>query len=264
MKKIVLFSASVMTVAMMSGCGFIPQLPELTQNQEEVITEYAAGLLLKYDKAYDNGLLSEEELVKAEAKELEQIEKAKRQKELADEYVAKSEKAREEKEKEKAEKNKDKKNSKDEAEQKQETVGPAIISGDSLGDFLELGNIGVSYNGFDSMKSYPENGSGAFSIDASNGNKLIVTKFALKNNSGDKCDVDMFHQTNAFVLVCADGSSYQSSTTLLLDDFSIYKNSLEANASENTVLLFEIPEEKDLTGALLQIVTDNGVGDLNL
>ena len=92
----------LMASVVLTGCGPIPELPQLTEQQEELITEYAAGLLLKYDNSYDNGILSEEELLKAEAKEKEQKEKAERQKQLADEYVAKSVQAAKEKEEKKS------------------------------------------------------------------------------------------------------------------------------------------------------------------
>ena len=50
----------------LTGCGFIPELPTLTEQQEKLITEYAAGLLLKYDNSYDSGLMTDEALAKAE------------------------------------------------------------------------------------------------------------------------------------------------------------------------------------------------------
>ena len=83
---------------------------DMTEEQEQLLIEYAAGLLLKYDKAFDGGLLSEEALAKAEEKEIEIQKKAEREKQLADEYIEKSKKAQEEKEKQKAEKKNKKKN----------------------------------------------------------------------------------------------------------------------------------------------------------
>ena len=53
--------------AIFAGCG--EQLPDMTKEQEALVTEYAAGLLLKYDDSFDNGILSAKELEIAEAKE---------------------------------------------------------------------------------------------------------------------------------------------------------------------------------------------------
>ena len=113
-KKLLTLSLCTLMVAMLSGCGPIPELPEMTEQQEKLITEYAAGLLIKYDNAYDGGLLTEDALAKAEAKEIEQREKAERQKQLAEEYVAKSEKAKKEKEAKKSEDKKKKDDAKEE------------------------------------------------------------------------------------------------------------------------------------------------------
>ena len=256
---------SLILATIMTGCGFIPQLPEMTEEQEALITEYAAGLLLKYDNSYDCGLMTEEQLLDAEAKEKAAYEKAEKQKQLAKEYVAKSKKAAEEKEKQKEDK---KKKDKSEGIAKDEILTPSntvtSISSDAVADFIGVSNVNIAYSGYDTMSSYPGNGNSAFSVDASNGNKLVVAKFSVTNNSDSSTGVDLFNKTNSYTLKCSSGASYDRSITLLLDDFSIYKNTLNANASEETVLVFEIPDSEELSGAKIEMSTENGQASLGL
>jgi len=264
MKKISVILVTGLLLATLSvGCGFIPQLPEMTQEQEAMITEYAAGLLLKYDNSYDGGIMSEEQLIEAEAKEKADYEKAEKQRLLAEEYVAKSKKAAEEKEKDNSEKkDKSEEASKEESQTPSNTV--ASINSDSVADFIGVNNVIIAYSGYDTLKSYPEDGNSAFSVDASNGNKLVVAKFSVKNSSDGNTEVDLFNQSHTYSLKCSNGVSYERSITLLLDDLSIYKNTLKGNETEETVLVFEVPESAELSGAKIEISTENGQANFGL
>lgn len=237
-----------------SGCGFIPELPEMTEQQEKLVTEYAAGLLLKYDNSYDNGILSEEELAKAEQQEAELRAREERQKELAAEYVAKSEQARKEKEekeaKDKAEKDSDKKDA-------VEKAGPVNISAGDMPGFMGLAGISLEYKGMETVKSYPKDGNGVFSVDASNGRELAVVSFNMSNVSSDAVSIDMFNSSTSFKLELAGGNIETNCPTLLLDDLAVYKNELSSGASENVIILFEVNDGSDLTGANL-IIKSNG------
>ncbi len=44
-----------MLVLCMSGCALVPSV-ELTEDEQSIIAEYAAGLLLKYDKNYSGSI----------------------------------------------------------------------------------------------------------------------------------------------------------------------------------------------------------------
>ena len=49
MKKILTVLTSIIVMASLSACSLMPSV-ELTEDEQKVISEYAAGLLLKYDK----------------------------------------------------------------------------------------------------------------------------------------------------------------------------------------------------------------------
>ena len=51
MKKTIILILSLIMVFSFAGCSLVPSV-ELTEDEQKVIAEYSAGLLLKYDKAY--------------------------------------------------------------------------------------------------------------------------------------------------------------------------------------------------------------------
>lgn len=247
----------LMASVVLTGCGPIPELPQLTEQQEELITEYAAGLLLKYDNSYDNGILTEEELLKAEAKEKEQKEKAERQKQLADEYVAKSVQAAKEKEEKKSSSKKDK-------EVKEEPKGPISLDSYSTATFVGLDKLQLEYKGYETVKSYPSDSNGIFSVDAGNGKELVIASFDLSNSSGEDVNVDMFNDSTTFSIALADGSIEPNCPTLLLDDFAVYKEAVANGTTKKVVLLFEVNEGSELSGASIVVNTKDGEGRIGL
>lgn len=257
-KKMILLVTMCTATAIFAGCG--EQLPDMTKEQEALVTEYAAGLLLKYDDSFDNGILSAKELEIAEAKEKLQFEREQKQKQLAEEYVAKSEAAKKEKEKAKEEKNKDK--NKGESEQKPNT--PSIIESSNVGIFLNQPDIEISYSGYMTTKTYPEDGNNIFSVDAAQGKELVVVQYKISNASSADQNVAMDSSVNKYRLVLGDGNSYGNCSTLLLDDMAMYKNTLSSGASDSVVLVFEVNEGSDMNGAVMEINNGTEKGIMNL
>lgn len=242
----------IMTMAMvsLSACDGMT-IPDMTQQQETLVAEYAAGLLMKYDPLFDNTLMTDDQLAKASEKERIQKEREERTRQLAEQYLEKTKASQEKSSK------KDK--SKDTTKENKGS-GPESISADSIGSFLGLDGLTVSYDGYRTLKSYPETGNNVFSVDAANGKELVVTNVKVTNPSDQAVDVDMFSSGTKFVLMLADGTTVSSSSTLLLDDFSIYKDKIEAGATVNTILLFEVNEGTSLSGAGVGIMTSDKQG----
>ena len=64
----------------------------------------------------------------------------------------------------------------------------------------------------------------------------------------------MFSRDVVFYLDLADGSKIPCCSTLLLDDFSIYKDQISAGTSVGTILLFETAQGVSLDGASIGIL----------
>ena len=257
MKKIICVLTIAMAGLALQGCAGMA-IPDMTPDEEKLVAEYAAGLLLKYDDSFENGILSEEQLAKAKEKERIQRERDEKSRRLAEEYLQKTE-AAEKESSSKDKKNKDKNDSDEGAKNAIET-----IDRQGVGNFLGMEGLSVEYDGYRKVKSYPESGNYAFSVDAANGKELVLADMTLSNVTTDDVQVDMFNNSATFNLVLSDGSRVPCSSTLLLDDFSIYKDTVSAGAKVNTILLFEVNENVSLEGAYIDIKDNDRQGNLML
>ena len=98
----------------------------------------------------------------------------------------------------------------------------------------------IQYDGYEVTSSY----SGMedfFTVEATPGKVLLVTKFAVTNISDQSENLNLYSAQTKFKLKLNE-ESYKAQQTLLLNDLSMYKEDLEAGATAQTVLVFEIPE----------------------
>ena len=69
-KNIFLLSTMIIAASVMCGCG--ASIPEMSETETAMVTEYATNLLIKYSQVADRELLNDEELkagIAEEAKE---------------------------------------------------------------------------------------------------------------------------------------------------------------------------------------------------
>ena len=120
--------------------------------------------------------------------------------------------------------------------------GNAISFSDAIGYKSELK---VSYQGFDLSGNYKEGN--YFSIDAKPGYQLCVAKFEIKNITDKKVEVNAMEQSPTFRLSIDGGKSWvNEDATLLVYDLSTYYGTLDPSDSVECVLLFQIPEGKSV------------------
>ena len=81
MKKRLLMIIAVVTMIFCCGCG--NAIPDLSEEESAMVSEYAAGLLLKYDSEYETKFLNEKELEEQEAIQKKIEEEAARRAEIA-------------------------------------------------------------------------------------------------------------------------------------------------------------------------------------
>ena len=245
-KSIISLLTVTLTAITLSGCALAP-VPDMTEEQEKLVAEYAAGLLLKYDQSYENQIMTPEQLEKAKERERIQKERDEKTRILAEQYLEKTKAAENNK-------GKNKSSEKSDDTKKEENKGPEAITGSNIGTFLGTDGLEISDDGFKTVKSYPETGNNVFSVDAANGNELVVANIKVSNQSSDAKDIDMFSRGVVFYLDLADGSKIPCCSTLLLDDFSIYKDQIGAGTSVETILLFETAQGVSLDGASIGIL----------
>lgn len=224
----------------------------LTEDEQKMYAEYAAGVLMKYNAGTNMRVLEGQTLKNQEAKEEAAREQAARREQLAAEYASnKNDSSKKE-------------NQSSKGESSSASQGISYISDMSAA----TGNnaFTITYAGYEVTDSYPNSGDDILmAIDAGQGKLLLVTKFLVTNVSGQTENFDMFSKQAKFK-VNINGTGYKSQYTLLLDDLSMYKGDVDAGNTIDTVLIFEIPEvaASNINDMDLSITIDGTVSTMQL
>jgi len=221
--------ACAISVAMMlflTGCGM--NYPELTAEEEVMVGEYAAKLLLKYDANNRSRLIVREELDEEEVvvEEPEDLQEETQEEVLEEPEVSLGE---------------------------PEVVEPSIEYNEappsnmiaSPEEFYELSEgISIDYLGMELCSSYPPAGQADsyFALDATEGKTLMVLKFKIENHAQSDQKVDLLTQNVLFRITANGGYTRNTLTTMLLDDMSTYVGTLGAGEAQEVVLLAEVDD----------------------
>lgn len=243
-KRLASLIIGAMSVMALSGCA-IPDIPELSENDEAAITEYAAGLMLKYSDSFDSLVLDDEQLVYQQMLEDEQREKDERAKQLAQEYLDKTAAAK---------KDKETKNDKDKTTDPSINSEPGTEMVRNIAEFYGIDGFEVAYSGYEVAYSYSDGGFMAVSPDE--GKALYIVNFTLANVSGQDAVFDIFDLHSKFQISVNGEKKVTADSTLLLNDLATYKDTIPAGGTVDTVLLFDINE--NITPESLQLYIKNG------
>ena len=112
-----------------------------------------------------------------------------------------------------------------------------------INDVMGMELLSVQFGGYEVKDSYPDGSGAFFALDATEGNKLLVTKIILVNNTDNSVDINMLENDVSFKM-SLDGSGYKFAlSTMLLDDLSTYAGSLSAGSTVELVLISEWSED---------------------
>lgn len=203
------------------GCG--AQIPDMTDEEREAISEYAANLLLKYDTSQPSRLV---DIVEEEAEPTptptptpEAVETAKPE-ETADPEVTEEPV---------------------ETNMPQETQVPEVF--DLVEETLLLPqDVTLLYNKFETMKSFVDETDGYQTLEAEEGKLLLIFRFTLLNNSNSAKGIDML-QDNIVYKVIIDDTTINGMITMVGNDLTTYIGSMQANESMEVVMFAEADEE---------------------
>ena len=236
MKKISILLCSIGVACALTACG--DAMPELTEEENEVITEYAVQLLLKYDKYHTSRLVD----LTAYEEEQDSIEE-----ELEEEIIKE-----------------------EEEEQEEQTVsGNEVIElpeekliASSIEEFYSIQGFSFQYTGYDLLNEYPEaateNAADAFfAMQATSGTRLLVLKFQVMNNSGMEQNLNMLNYGMRSRISVNDEPYTSTLSTLLLNDLQAYNGTLGANESTELVAIVEVPEGTNVQSVSMQLRNDS-------
>lgn len=242
MKRRKLLLASVLCVLTvgLSGCG--DAIPELTESEQQAITDYAVDLVLKYDKNYQSRLveLTPEELLETPAPAPTPTPVPE-----VSEGMGPVDKLPE------------------------TMVGESGVNSLSAEEVLGWnGMYQLRYEDFQLTDSYetssPEQG--YVSVEASAGNTLLVARFSLNNVSAVEQHINMLAYDADFSLKVDSEPVKQCQITLLENDLSTYFGDIPANGTVEVVLIAEMAEDsvKDVASLTLNVENEEKIATIQL
>lgn len=247
MRRYVCKIAGVLFASMLlCGCG--SKIPDLTEEQTALITEYATNLIVKHSELSDRELLSDTQLEAGIAKEAEDRERQLRADEIAEAYL-----------------NKEAGMTEGAGEDENNDGNTASADGNidavpslTMAEFFAEDDFSIDYTSYELCASYPETDSEDFfmAMDATAGHQLCVVKFQVQNTTSFEQELDMLGKKGRFTLKTADGETIQAQSTMLLDDLSSYRGTIAANESEEMVLVFEVADDVSQMDSMQLIMRD--------
>lgn len=245
MKKTNLLLLSIFIMAiMMCGCG--STLPEMSENEQAYVTEYATNLLVKYSTVANRELLNEIQMEREIAEEAEERERLLKTKELEKVYLQAAEDGRQ---------------VGDDVEDEERNDAEEAVTSlpqKSVSEFFAEDSISIDYSSYDLCESYPEESSEDFfmAMDATDGHQLCIVRFAVTNQSSSDQSLDMLNKQGRFSLRMDDGTIVSAQSTLLMDDLSAYVGTIPAGEALELILVFEVPDDISQMGSMDLIMRD--------
>lgn len=218
----------------MTGCA--NQIPEMTEQQNALVTEYAAGLLLKYHADYD-GRLVDTSVVPELPPVIETPAEEGGSDDLEEQETGMPD-------------------SESSSNTTEEIEKPTL----SIAQVLGADGFDIKYRTFEVCDKYPSTDSSPdelfFSMKAGAGNKLLVLKLDITNTSVQEVLFDTLSMTELDCKILINGNNSQRAyVSMLENDFMAISRNFSAGESYEAVIITEMPEAEtqDITSVELQV-----------
>lgn len=226
-KWVVIATISLVIATGLTGCG--NAIPELTEEQQSQVCEYAAQALVRHMRGYQSMVLDEQQI----ANESQRLEDA-----AALRAEIEAEKEASKKAKEEA------KNDANEGNGTDSSSNVAVYH--DLGEFVGLDGVKLSYAGYEVCDSYPsdtEAGDWQGVCRATNGNKLVVFKYDMTNVTSGDCTVDIASKNIRCTFKVGGSVNKTALTTMLSNDLLMYRGVVAVGDTNQAVAVIEMSEE---------------------
>lgn len=229
-------------------CGCADSIPQMSNEEEALVTEYATNLLVKHSTLTDRTLLDAKEMEMEIANETAKQERLKKTKELQETYLNASNDSAVDKETTSTE-NTSASATKKEPEQ----------TSCSFSEFLQEDGFSIEYTSYMLCDSYPENSEDEFyvAMDASAGKQLCVLTFSANNRTDTEKELNILQKKCRFSVKIDGGDAIFAQATLLTDDLSSYAGTIPAGGTEQMVLVFEIPDDITWINSMQLVMADS-------
>lgn len=245
MKKKILFPIAMFASALaLTSCA--DAMPDLTEEQQDIIAEYSAQQLLKYCSYYDDGL--DQEAMTDEETETETEDQSV---EDAPEDTQTDGGTTEETET---------------MEAQTESVQTLNLDQVDLAELLQQDEFEITYDKYEIDTSYPQDANASFSLDAPTGKEFLVLFFSAENMSSEEATFDILNTDIKFKMNLNDLGYKSNLSTLLMDDLSTCEDQFTGNETKEYVLILQM-NESDVTDAetlILEIESGDNTTQIKL
>ncbi len=218
----------VVMLSMLSGCGLI-ESTGLSDEEDELVAEYAAGVIMRYSADKKGGLGD----LKPTPEPIPWVDPA---------SLAPTETPQEE------EGDTEEEVPMEEVEERVDDSAQAESSGfngHNLAAAIGVDGFDITYQGYETADVYPESTGDdlSFSMQATPGHKLLVVHLDVMNNDPQEKQCDVLSCNVKFRVLINETQRVNEQMTILLNDLKSYNEVIPANSSVDTVLVFEVEDQ---------------------
>lgn len=216
-----------------TACG--NEIPEMNEQENAMVSEYAANLLLKYSSSYESRLVDTSKPPEGEEKNTQTPEAVADDmsdslpQEAGDDVSGQDAQLQE-------------------TSEQQEPVGLEETPAMTIAKVLGLEGVEVEYTGFRLCDSYPEKGSSEedlfFAMNAAEGSKLLVLDLNVVNQTAENMACNTLAIPAKYRVILNGEHTQNVLVTMLLDDFSAMDVQLAPQESIHAVLVAELTQER--------------------
>ena len=222
---------------LLTGCT--NQIPEMTEAQNMLITEYAAGLLLKYHADYEGRLVDTS--VPPEEKPV--VQEMPVQDVVSDNSIEE--------------------NPIEDSALSSDIVEEVEKPSMTIAQVIGVDGFDITYRGFEMCDNYPSAESSQeelfFSMKAGQGNKLLVLKFDVTNVAAQENMLDTLSKTELDCKILINGSKTQRAyVSMLENDFMAISRNFAVGESYEAVVVTEMPEADAQSVTTVELQLKNG------
>lgn len=240
-RKIVCFIFFIFCSALLSGCN---DVADLTSEETELIAEYAADVLLKYDVNYTNRIDEGEKEIEESASTQDL--------DISEEGTTTQKPDTTEKDvKEQAN-----------AESFEDNDKESKLSAGTEKDIAKVAGISgvsITYKDYLITSRYPEKEDDLVFLEAPNGHQLLVIRFDVANTTKESVAVSLMEKEIDYSIICNGTKAAKPMLTILLNDLGTLETTVDPDKKQEAVLVFQIADDikNNLDSAQLKITYNN-------
>lgn len=248
--KIVCTILTAVMCSMLGGCGLI-ESTGLSEEEDELVAEYAAGVIMRYSADKKGGLgdlrptptlIPWVDPASVAPEEAEKEGQAEEENSPGDEMPMEEVEGRED-----------------------ATVAEPASSGTegrNIASAIGIDGFDVTYKGYETVDMYPESSGDdlSFSMQSTPGHKLLVVHLNVINEEAQDKPCDVLSRNVKFRVLINGTNRVNEQMTILLNDLKSYNETIPGNGSADTVLVFEVEDQvvENIDNLSLVIVTSTG------